>query len=123
MIIRTKKTTPKVSKSTATAVKQREMRRKYPDEYKEERPSTELWISDNVKLVFQCKRQGDYGLPFIDIRQYVIATEPDGYTGFTKKGITIPCSKFDEFARNVNELLDFCDEKSFLDEEEEAEEE
>lgn len=120
MIIRTKKTTPKVSKSTATAVRQREMRRKYPDEYKEECPSKELVINENLKLVFQCKRQGEYGLPFVDIRQYIKTEE---YTGFTKKGITIPCSKFDEFAKNINELLDFCDEKSFLDEEEAEEEE
>lgn len=123
MIIRTKKTQPKVSKSAIIAEKQREMRRKYPDEYREERPSVELKISKNTKLVFQCKRQGEWGFPFIDIRHYVTATEPDGYTGFTKKGITIPTNKFDEFAKIINELLDFCDERNFLDEGEEEEEE
>ena len=110
IIRRAKKVTPKVSKEAQTSVKQREMRKKYPDEYRAEIPSKELVVNDHLKLVFQLKRQGEFGLPFVDIRHYITT---DRYVGFTKQGITLPASLMDEFTKYVMEINDYCDEHNF----------
>lgn len=109
MIIRRKKVTPRVSKEAQESVKQREMRKKYPDEYRAEIPSKELVVNDHLKLVFQLRRQGEFGLPFVDIRHYITT---DKYVGFTKQGITLPASLMDEFTKYVTEINDYCDEHS-----------
>ena len=109
IIRRAKKVTPKVSKEAQTSVKQREMRKKYPDEYRAEIPSKELVVNRSLKLVFQLRRQGEFGLPFVDIRHYITT---DKYVGFTKQGITLPASLIGEFVKYVVEIKDYCHEHS-----------
>ena len=93
--------------------KQKEYSRKYPDEYKEEFPSSDILLNDEVKLVIQCKRGGEMGLPFVDIRTYVCN---DNYTGFTKKGITLPVDKLNELVTKLSQLYKNCEEKGLLNE-------
>lgn len=77
------------------------------DSYKEEFPPLELEISPEMKLVFSVKRGGEYGLPHVDIRQFVTT---ERYTGFTKKGINFPLEFLWEFYDKINELNEKCDE-------------
>ena len=99
--------------------KQKEYSRKYPDEYKEEFPSTDIVLSEEVKLVIQCKRGGEMGLPFVDVRTYVCN---ETYTGFTKKGITLPVDRLDELVTKLSQLYENCEEKGLLNEFEEDDE-
>ena len=96
--------------------KQKEYSRKYPDEYKEEFPSSDIALNDEVKLVIQCKRGGEMGLPFVDVRTYVTN---DKFVGFTKKGITLPVDKLNELATKLSQLYENCREKGLLNEFEE----
>ena len=93
--------------------KQKEYSRKYPDEYKEEFPSSDIVLNEEVKLVIQCKRGGEMGLPFVDVRTYVCN---DNYTGFTKKGITLPVDRLNELVTKLSQLYKNCEEKGLLNE-------
>lgn len=79
-----------------------------PDEYKPLLPEKDLVLSENAKLVFQTTRGGEFGLPQLDIRLF-LTTEV--YTGFTKKGFTIPLDKLVDF---VNKCLDIVDDAEDL---------
>lgn len=57
------------------------------DTYKDEIPQKEIVVDESKKIVVSIKRDGEFGLPHVDIR-YFATTE--NYTGFTKKGINIP---------------------------------
>lgn len=123
MIIR-KPVIKRVSSTLAVKVKeeekkQKEFSRKYPDEYREEFPSTDIVLNDEVKLVIQCKRGGEMGLPFVDVRTYVTN---DKFVGFTKKGITLPVDKLEELCDKLGQLHEQCEEKGLLNEFEEDDE-
>lgn len=123
MIIR-KPVIKRVSSTLAVKVKeeekkQKEFSRKYPDEYREEFPSSDIVLNDEVKLVIQCKRGGEMGLPFVDVRTYVTN---DKFVGFTKKGITLPVDKLEELCDKLSQLHEQCEEKGLLNEFEEDDE-
>jgi hypothetical protein len=78
------------------------------DTYKDEIDPMELFIDEHNKFVFSVKRQGELGLPHVDIRLYVSS---ERYTGFTKKGINFPLEYLLTFIDKCNDLSDTCDEK------------
>lgn len=93
--------------------KQREYSRKFPDEYREEFAPTEVILNEEVKLIIQCKRGGKMGLPFVDVRTYVTSED---YTGFTKRGITLPVDRLDELVTKLSQLYEQCESKGLLNE-------
>lgn len=59
-----------------------------PDEYRDEMEPRNIDIDEeNRYIVVSVKRGGEFGLPNLDIRYYQTT---DVYTGFTRKGISIP---------------------------------
>lgn len=99
----------KVSTSAKTKARQKEMCRKYPDEYKDCIEKKELQLNETTKLVFSVRRKNDdIGLPYVDIR--IFANSPE-YTGPTKKGINFALERLDEFQKLVEEINVECDEK------------
>lgn len=99
----------KVSTSAKTKARQKEMCRKYPDEYKDCIEKKELQLNETTKLVFSVRRNNDdIGLPYVDIRIFVNNPE---YTGPTKKGINFALERLDEFQKLVEEINVECDEK------------
>lgn len=60
------------------------------DVYKDEIEPQEVELNDKAKLVFSVKRDGEEGLPHVDIRLYM--TTPT-FEGFTKKGVNFPLEK------------------------------
>ena len=104
-----KKPQVKVSTSAKTRARQKEMCRKYPDEYRDCIEKKELQLNENTKLVFSVRRKDDdLGLPWVDIRIYVVSPE---YTGFTKKGISFPLERLEEFQEVIEKIDSECDEK------------
>ena len=102
-----------VPKEVAKAPKEekpkKEKKSKLPaDTYKDEIEPLEMELSDKVKLIFAVKRQGELGLPNVDIRMYMTT---DVYTGFTKKGINFPLELIEEFIELVNQVNAECEEK------------
>mgnify|MGYP000172414077 CR=1 FL=1 len=92
----------KVQKAAGVKKAQAKKRATYPDEYKDEIPAKMIRLSDTKSLVFSVKRQGDDGLPAIDIREFI---ETERYSGFTKQGIRFDC----EFLETVMKVLDTVD--------------
>lgn len=83
------------------------------DEYLPLFPNTEMELSDTLKIVFQCRRGGEYGLPLVDIRLF---TDTPNYTGFTKKGFSMPADRLQEFIDKAYEVLDSIEDRKLLDE-------
>jgi hypothetical protein len=81
-----------------------------PDTYKDEIEPMWLSLDDDSKnfLVFSVKRQGDLGLPHVDVRHYV---KTETYTGFTKKGINFPIDYLDEIMLRLSDVSEACQKK------------
>ena len=108
-MIKLKKPQVKVSASAKTRARQKEMCKKYPDEYKDCIEKKELQLNETTKLVFSVRRKDDdLGLPWVDVRIYVNSPE---YTGFTKKGISFPLERLEEFQEVIEKIDSECDEK------------
>ena len=104
-----KKPQVKVSTSAKTKARQKEMCKKYPDEYMDCIDKKELQLNETTKLVFSVRRKNDdIGLPYVDIRIFVNSSE---YTGPTKKGINFALERLNEFQKLVEEINAECDEK------------
>ena len=104
-----KKQQVKVSSSAKTKARQKEMCKKYPDEYMDCIKKKVLQLNESTKLIFSVRRKDDdLGLPWVDIRIYVSSPE---YTGFTKKGISFPLERLEEFREIVEGIDSECDEK------------
>ena len=109
LTIPSKRNTPKVSEKAKTASKQKEMCRKYPDTYSDCIEKKVLQLNETTKLVFSVRRKNDdVGLPWVDIRVFV---NSDEYTGPTKKGISFPLERLDEFQELIETINEECDEK------------
>lgn len=78
------------------------------DEYPDLIDKKELVLSDKIKLVFSVARGGEYGLPMIDVRTYVIKGEEDIPT---KKGIRLPLEMLYDFMEILEDIDTECDEK------------
>ena len=104
-----KKQQVKVSSSAKTKARQKEMCKKYPDTYEDCIKKKVLQLNESTRLVFSVRRKDDdLGLPWVDIRIYVSSPE---YTGFTKKGISFPLERLEEFREIVEGIDSECDEK------------
>ena len=104
-----KKPQVKVSVSAKTKARQKEMCKKYPDEYTDCIDKKELQLNETTKLVFSVRRKNDdIGLPYVDIRIFINSSE---YTGPTKKGINFALERLNEFQKLVEEINAECDEK------------
>lgn len=79
-----------------------------PDEYQEEIPSEEVEIDETRKIVISVKRGGEFGLPFVDVRQYQMT---EIYTGFTKKGINIPIAYLPDLIQSLQKAQEECEAK------------
>lgn len=79
-----------------------------PDEYKDEIEPKRISIDEGIDLVISVKRGGEYGLPRIDIRQYV---KTENYEGFTKKGVNFPLEYLYDFIDLLNDVNEECDKK------------
>jgi hypothetical protein len=99
------KTPPKKSAPKEQTTEKSTPKKLPPDTYKDEIESIELPISDTATLVFSVKRQGDLGLPHVDIRTYVNTST---YVGFTKKGINFPLELLELFIETINEVDEAC---------------
>ena len=109
MIKLKKKPQVKVSTEAKTKARQKEMCKKYPDTYKDCIKKKELQLNEDAKLVFSVRRKDDdLGLPWVDIRIYVSSPE---YTGFTKKGISFPLERLEEFQEVIEKIDSECNEK------------
>ena len=112
MIKLLKKPQVKVSTSAKTRARQKEMCLKYPDEYKDCIGKKFLQLNESTRLVFSVRRKDDdLGLPWVDIRIYVSSPE---YTGFTKKGISFPLERLEEFQEVIEGINSECEEKGVL---------
>lgn len=87
-----------------------------PDIYHQLLEDVYLPIDDTTKLVFQVVRGGEYGLPVVDVRVY---RDTPKFTGFTKKGITLPASIFELFSDTCvklsDDILDSKIDKEYLE--------
>ena len=77
-----------------------------PEDYKDEIEPLELQIDEGIKLVFSVKRGGEYGLPRVDVRQWV---DTENYSGPTKKGINFPLEFLIDFIEKCNDVAEECD--------------
>lgn len=84
-----------------------------PETYRDEIEPKRLNIDEGIDLVFSVKRGGEYGLPRVDIRQYV---KTDNYEGFTKKGVNFSLEYLYDIIDILNDVNEECSEKG-LDEE------
>lgn len=83
-----------------------------PDEYKDEIEPRILDVEDeNRHIVASVKRGGEYGLLHFDLRWYQTT---DVYTGFTRKGISIPLEHIDDVIRVLNGIKEECGVKNLL---------
>ena len=104
-----KKPQVKVSAEAKMKARQKEMCKKFPDEYQDCIDKKELQLNETTKLVFSVRRKNDdIGLPYVDIRIFVNSPE---YTGPTKKGINFALERLDEFQGMIEEINAECDEK------------
>ena len=100
----------KVTNEARVTARQKEMCRKYPDEYMDCIPKRELQLNETAKLVFSVRRRNDdIGLPYFDIRVFVNTPE---YVGPTKKGINFALERLDEFQDIIEAINVECDEKA-----------
>ena len=51
-------------------------------------------LTVEFKIFVSVERQGDMGLPFVDIREHI--TSPK-FTGFTQKGVVVPLQLYPQF--------------------------
>jgi metal-dependent HD superfamily phosphatase/phosphodiesterase len=79
-----------------------------PDTYKPIIEGVELTVTDKMKLCFSVSRKGDYGLPHVDIREFVMT---EVYTGLTKKGINFNIEYLDEFIGILQKISAECEKK------------
>ena len=84
-----------------------------PDTYRDEIEPKRINIDEGIDLVFSVKRGGEYGLPRVDIRQYV---KTENYEGFTKKGVNFSLEYLYDIIDILNDVSEECSEKG-LDEE------
>lgn len=104
-----KKPQVKVSAEAKTNARQKEMCKKFPDEYQDCIDKKELQLNQTTKLVFSVRRKNDdTGLPYVDIRVFINSPE---YTGPTKKGISFALEILDDFQGLIEEINAECDEK------------
>ena len=104
-----KKPQVKVSTEAKMKARQKEMCKKFPDEYEDCIDKKELQLNQTTKLVFSVRRKNDdMGLPYVDIRVFINSPE---YTGPTKKGINFALERLDEFQGMIEEINAECDEK------------
>ena len=104
-----KKPQVKVSAEAKTNARQKEMCKKFPDEYQDCIDKKELQLNQTTKLVFSVRRKNDdTGLPYVDIRVFINSPE---YTGPTRKGIIFALEILDDFQGLIEEINAECDEK------------
>ena len=106
----------KVSTKKEPEKKEKKVNKLPPDTYKDEIEPKEMVIDENKKLIISVKRGGEFGLPMVDVRIYATT---ETYTGFTKKGITLPISDLVDLIDLLSDVQDRCDEKGLLEESEE----
>lgn len=84
-----------------------------PDTYRDEIEPKRINIDEGIDLVVSVKRGGEYGLPRVDVRQYV---KTENYEGFTKKGINFSLEYLYDIIDILNDVNEECSAKG-LDEE------
>lgn len=84
-----------------------------PEDFKPLVDVKEVVLNDTTKIVIQVKRGGEFDLPVIDLRQYI---DTDNFTGFTKKGFSIPLELFAHFSNVLMDVIDLCEEKGLYEE-------
>ena len=100
--------------STTKAVSPKEPTRDIPsDEYAPLLKVKEMELTESLKIMFQVRRGGEDGLPLVDIRLF--ANTPN-YTGFTKKGFSMPANRLDEFVNTCWDVLEEIEEHKLLEE-------
>ena len=107
---------PVVIATPKEEVKQRKSHTKNtlpPDTYKDEIEPKRINIDEGIDLVISVKRGGEYGLPRVDIRQYV---KTENYEGYTKKGVNFSLEYLYEIIAMLNDVDEECAEIG-LDEE------
>lgn len=58
-------------------------------------------LDDSKHYVLSVIRQGDLGLPVLDIRQFV---NTDKYSGYTRKGVSIPLEQLDLLLEKLTKI-------------------
>ena len=84
-----------------------------PDTYRDEIEPKRINIDEGIDLVVSVKRGGEFGLPRVDVRQYV---KTENYEGYTKKGINFSLEYLYDIISVLQDVSDECSEIG-LDEE------
>lgn len=95
---------PRVGKRCAA---QKETLSKYSDEYKDEVESVDVQLAEKTVLNVSCKRGGDYGLPFVNMRIFYRSDATGNEYRPTKTGLTFKL----EMLESVIEALQKIDER------------
>ena len=80
------------------------------DDYPDMIELVEVKVSDDTCYKITIKRGGDLGLPQIEIREW---KETKKFSGYTKRGIVVPCSALELFSDAVVRVFDLADEKEY----------
>ena len=101
-------------KTTATEkTKEKSQKKLPPDSYAPLIDAHELVIDENRKFVINVQREGEDGLPCIDIRTFQTT---EAYTGYTRKGINFPLDLLPDLIESLENVSEAADKKKLYDE-------
>ena len=70
-------------------------------------------VDSETSYKITIKRGGTLGLPQLEIREW---KETKKFSGYTKRGIAVPCSALEVFSDAVVRVFDLADEKEYCNE-------
>ena len=101
-------------KTTATEkTKEKAQKKLPPDTYAPLIDPNELVIDENRKFVINVQREGEDGLPCVDIRTFQTT---EAYTGYTRKGINFPLDMLPDLIESLENVSEAADKKKLYDE-------
>lgn len=104
---------PLAMQKTVKAV-EHEPKKKLPvDAYSPEYELNPIHLTDEVEIRMKIIRSGEFGLPYADMRLYV---KTSSYTGFTKKGFSLPVAKLHEVRAHIDELMMVSNSRGWMEE-------
>lgn len=80
------------------------------DDYPDMIDPVEVRVSDDTSIKITIKRGGDFGLPQLEVREWKDTAK---FSGYTKRGIAVPCSVLEEFSDAVVKMFDLVEERGY----------
>lgn len=103
-----------VSKKAQEAQKKvaaKENLKKYSDEYKDEVDPVDVQITEHTVLNVSCRRGGDYGLPFVNMRIFYRSDATDNEYRPTKTGLTFKLEMLESVIEALQKIDERCHKK------------